>query len=563
MNLKFEEMKYERPDVEDIRKRIIDFKDEFESADNAQKQIDIIYDFAQLNREFDTNLNLVSVRHSIDTRDEFYDKENEYWDENSPLVLETSNLMYKAIFNSKFKDELIEEFGQHYFDLMECDLVLDERATPYLQKINALSSEYSKLIANSKIEFRGKTYTLTQMAPHLQNTDRAYRKEAYEKRWGFFEDNQKKIDQIYDDMVKERTAMAKALGFNSYTELAYKLMKRTDYKASDVAEYREKVRKFVSPLAKKLREEQSSRIGIDNFKFYDESLEYTDGNPNPLGEEKFIVENGQKMYRNLSKETGEFFDFMVENNLLDLTAKPGKQGGGYCTSFDVYKSPFIFANFNGTKGDIEVITHEAGHAFQNYMSQHHKLPEYVWPTMESAEIHSMSMEFLTWKYMELFVGKNMAEKYRYSHLKNAIIFIPYGVLIDHFQHVVYDNPELSPDERRAEFRKLEKMYRPEVDFDNEFLDKGSYWYTQGHVFGSPFYYIDYTLAQVCAFQFLLKNLEDSKEALRDYFELCKAGGSESFYKLVEIANIKNPITTNIIEDIMPKLQVILENLEIK
>ncbi len=267
------------------------------------------------------------------------------------------------------------------------------------------------------------------------------------------------------------------------------------------------------------------------------------------------------MYRELSIETGDFFDFMIENELMDLVAKPKKCVGGYCTSFDKYKSPFIFSNFNGTKGDIDVITHEAGHAFQCYMSQYQLLPEYIWPTYDAAEIHSMSMEFLTWPWMELFFGKN-ANKFKYSALKGALTFIPYGVTIDHFQHYVYENPNATPAERRKKYHELELMYEPDLDYDNDFYDSGAFWFSQGHVFWAPFYYIDYTLAQVCAFQYLLKYLDNKEETLKEYITLCKAGGSESFFKLLEIGNLKNPMNTEILEEITPKLEELLNSIKI-
>jgi len=247
--------------------------------------------------------------------------------------------------------------------------------------------------------------------------------------------------------------------------------------------------------------------------------------------------------------------------LMDLVAKPKKRVGGYCTSLDKYKSPFIFSNFNGTKGDIDVITHEAGHAFQCYMSQYQLLPEYVWPTYESAEIHSMSMEFLTWPWMELFFGKN-ANKFKYSALKGALTFIPYGVTIDHFQHYVYENPNATPEERRKKYHELELIYKPDLDYDNDFYDSGAFWFAQGHVFWAPFYYIDYTLAQVCAFQYLLKYLDNKEETLKEYITLCKAGGSESFFKLLEIGKLKNPMNTDILEEIVPKLEELLKNIEV-
>lgn len=559
--MKFKDMPYERPNIDKVIGYIKATKENLENSSSAEEQINLIKDFTDFRKDFDTTTSIAHVRHTMNTLDEFYAKENEFFDENLPIVETNLVEVSKAIYNSKFKKELEEEFGTHYFKLLECNLVLNENAIPFMQKENELVTKYSKIIANSQIDFRGKTYTLTQMAPLLQNPDREYRKEAYKASNAFFKANLEEFDALYDELVKTRTDMAKALGYENYVDLQYKLLQRTDYDSKDVANYREKVLKTITPLAVELRKEQANRLGISDFKYFDIACDYKDGNSNPRGDYKFIVENAQKMYQELSKETGEFFDFMVENELMDLVAKPGKRSGGYCTSFDKYKSPFIFSNFNGTRGDIDVITHEAGHAFQNFMSQHQILPEYIWPTYEACEIHSMSMEFLTWPWMELFFGDE-ANKFKYSALKSAITFIPYGVTIDHFQHFVYENPNATPEERRNKYHELELMYEPDKDYDDDFLEMGTYWFKQGHVFSTPFYYIDYTLAQVCAFQYLLKSLENKEKALDEYITLCKTGGAESFFKLMDIGKLKNPMTTSVLEEIAPKLKEVVSGIEI-
>ncbi|MFQ9333307.1 MAG: M3 family oligoendopeptidase, partial [Finegoldia magna] len=346
----------------------------------------------------------------------------------------------------------------------------------------------------------------------------------------------------------------------SYIEYQYKSLMRTDYDKNDVAKYREFVKKYVTPVYLELRKKQSKRIGIEDMKAYDNNVMFTDGNAKPHGEKDFLVDNAKKMYSELSPETKKFFDFMYERELFDLESKKGKEGGGYCTTIEDYESPFIFANFNGTTHDVEVMTHEAGHAFQSYTSMDGRIFEYIWPTFEACEIHSMSMEFLTWPWMELFFEEE-TDKFKFSHLDGAISFIPYGVTIDHFQHFVYENPDCTPEERKAKYHEIELMYRPNLDYDDEFLEKGTWWYRQGHIFNNPFYYIDYTLAQVCAFQFLLKSRKNREEAFKDYLEICKVGGSQSFFGIMKSGNIKNPMNDGVLEEILPQLLEILDEIE--
>jgi len=338
-------------------------------------------------------------------------------------------------------------------------------------------------------------------------------------------------------------------------------MLRTDYNEEMVANYRRQVKESLVPVTTKLRERQRQRLGLDELMYYDEKLEFKTGNANPKGNSQWIKNNAKKMYKELSPETDEFFNFMVDNELLDLESKKGKAVGGYCTYISKYKSPFIFSNFNGTSGDIGVLTHEAGHAFQVYSSRKYEIPEYNFPTYEACEIHSMSMEFLTWPWMELFF-EGEVDKHKFSHLSDALLFIPYGVSVDEFQHFVYNNPEATPLERKHAWRDIEKKYLPHRKYgDNDFLEEGGYWQQQIHIYGMPFYYIDYTLAQVCALQFLSKTREDSEEAWKDYLRLCQAGGSKSFLELVKLANLTSPFENGCIEGVIDTIDKWLDTVD--
>ncbi len=559
--MKFKDMPYIRPNMDEVKETFNKFIDDFKNAKNSSEEIKLIYDYDDFFKKLVTTIQLCEVRNSIDTRDEFYEKEKKFFDENTPIIESLSTKMNETILNSKDISSIEKEFGSHLIELIKTQTLIKEEAIPFLQKENELMTKYEKLIANSKIEFEGKTYTLTQMGPFLQDANRERRKKAYEAQWKFFEENEDAIDNIYDELVHTRDDCAKSLGFKNYVDFRYLNLQRTDYTSKDIAKYRKKILENITPIAVKLRQAQAKTLGIEDFKYYDRAVEFPDGNENPIGDKDFIVKNATKMYDELSDETSKFFRFMVENELMDLVAAPGKRSGGYCTSFDEYKSPFIFSNFNGTSADIDVITHEAGHAFQNFMSQDQIISNYIWPTYESCEIHSMSMEFLTWPWMYLFF-KN-ADKFKYSALKDAICFLPYGVTIDHFQTWVYENPNASADERKKKYKELENMYDPNLNYDNEFLNKGTFWFKQSHVFTSPLYYIDYTLAQVCAFEYLVKYLEDREKTLQEYITLCKAGGSKSFFNLLTIGNLKNPMTTDVIKEIAPKLEKVLKELKEK
>ena len=560
--MKFNEYKYEHLDLEKIKKEFSEFIESFEKAENVEGQVNAFDKIIKLRNHIETMQTLVSVRHSIDTNDEFYDKENEYIDEISPILFGFTNDFYKALVNSKFKDELIQKYGKFLFDLAENTLkTFSPEIIPDAQEENRLSSKYSKLIASAKIDFDGKELNLSQMVPYTQSKDRNVRIEAAKKVAQFFSENQDEFDNIYDSLVKVRTRMAQKMGYKNFVEFGYKQLSRLEYDAKMVEGYRKQVLENIVPLHTELRERQGKRLGVDKLKFYDEAIKFNSGNADPHGSPEWILNNGKTMYKELSKETDEFFTFMTENNLLDLLSKKGKMSGGYCTYIPEHKAPFIFANFNGTSHDIDVLTHEAGHAFQVYHSRGFEVPEYLWPSYEACEIHSMSMEFLTWPWMNLFF-ENDTDKYKFIHLSEALLFIPYGVTVDEFQHWVYENPEATPKERREKWIEIEKKYLPTRDYGEvEELKNGIFWFRQGHIFSSPFYYIDYTLAQVCAFQFWIKSRENREKAWQDYLNLCKLGGSKPFFELMKSANLKNPFEEGTLAIVIPKIKEYLDNVD--
>lgn len=549
--MSFSNYTYTRPNMDEISSQFETAIKKFSEATSADAQNQAMKEINDIRNDVGTMSNLCYIRHSIDTNDEFYKAEQDYMDEIQPVIEGFVTRYAEELVKSKFRSELEEKWGSQLFALAEAQLkAFSPEIVPLLQKENKLSSDYTKLIASAKIDFEGEERTLAQMEPFAESTDREVRKRANEARFGFLAENEHELDRIYDELVKVRTEIAQKLGYDNFVELAYLRMMRTDYDAAMVTKFRDQVKEFIVPMATSLKERQRERIGVDKLKYYDEAFNFKTGNAVPKGSPEWIVENGQTMYDELSKETGEFFSYMREEQLMDLVAKKGKAGGGYCTYIENYKAPFIFSNFNGTSGDIDVLTHEAGHAFQVYSSRHYEIPEYNWPTYEACEIHSMSMEFFTWPWMERFF-KEDTEKYKFSHLSSALLFLPYGVAVDEFQHWVYENHTATPSERKSAWREIEKKYMPHKDYDgNEYLENGGFWQRQAHIYNSPFYYIDYTLAQICAFQFWKRSRDNQEEAWKDYVHLCSLGGSKAFTGLVKEANLISPFEEGCVESVV-------------
>lgn len=561
-------MKYIRPDINDIGKNIKKLTDEFRNAKTFKEADQIMTEINNIRNEFDSMKIIAFINYSNDTGNKEFNEEQDYFDKNNPLFTDFVFEYFNALVSSVFKEELIAKYGKHLFEIAEISLksfsheIIDD-----MQKENHLGSEYMKLKASAKIIFDNKEYNLQELEPMMESTDRDTRHKAFVAYWKFFEDNGGEFDKIYDELVSLRNDMALKMGYKNYIELGYARMKRMDYNIGMVTEFRENIKKYIVPLAEKLREKQCKRLDMKKLTVYDLFLQFKSGNATPKGKPEWIVKNGKVMYDELSPETKEFYDFMFDNELMNVFSRKGKADMGYCEYIPKYGSPYIFANMNGTDDDITVLTHEAGHAFQAYASRNFIFKEYSEPTMESAEIHSMSMEFLTYPWMNLFF-KDDTDKFKYSHLNGTVNFLPYGVLVDDFQHWIYENPDATPQERKSKWRELEKIYMPHLNYGEiEFLEEGGRWQKQGHIYESPFYYIDYCLAQICAFQFWSKAIHNEngnfKNVLEDYIKLCKAGGSMAFLDLVKYANLESPFEEGVIKKLAEEIESYIDSVDDK
>lgn len=540
--MKFTEMPYQRPDLEALRTQADSILRRIEGASSAQEAADAYRDFDAISEDVTTNLSLAYVRHTIDTKDEFYDKENDFADEAGPAMQEIVQKVKRALLASPFRPELEEQLGKLLFTNLEIAVrAFDPKIMDLMQEENKLQSEYQKLYASAAVEWEGETIPLPKLGPYKQSPDRAVRRAAYEAEGKWFDAHQEELDTLYDKLVHVRTDMGRAMGYDNYLPLGYDRLGRNCYGPEQVAAFREQIARDMVPIVAKVKKDQEKRLGVDKLKFHDDVLLFPDGNADPFGTPEEILAAGREMYRELSPETAEFADFLFGNGLLDVLSKEGKAPGGYCTTFPSYQAPFIFSNFNGTSGDVDVLTHEAGHAFAFYRSMRKGyLSDQTEATIEACEVHSMSMEFLTAPWHEKFFG-DKTRKYEIGHCEDALIFIPYGCMVDEFQHKMYENPDLTPAQRNQLWLELEGKYRPWIDFDGlPFYGRGAGWQRQLHIYECPFYYIDYCLAQTVALQFFAAHLADPKDAWQRYLALVRQAGTASYPQLVKAAGLAVP-----------------------
>ena len=553
--MKFKDMPYERVDFEQVEQEMRALMEAFDSAKDGEEQFAVHQKYYALTDRVGTQMTIAHIRYDADTTDEFYSAEHDYYNEKSPIYHNLALEYEKKLYASPYRDKLVEKIGPVAFKNMEiAQKAMDERLIPLMQEENNLTTEYSKLIAGAKIPFDGQELNLSLLRPYTVHQDRSVRAAAWKAQSEFFAANAQTLDEIYDKLVKNRTAQARALGYDNYLELGYYRMCRNCYGREEVEAFRKQVKEDFVPFAEKLHDRRRQRLGLEKLSCIDTAVYFKEGNPAPLGTPQEILEAGRKMYGELSPETRDFYDFMMENELFDVLGRKTKRAGGYMTYMPVYQAPFVFANFNGTSGDVDVITHECGHAFQGWLSGKDPIREHSDITMETAEIHSMSMEFFAQKWMPLFFGER-ARDYIEMHLEDAAAFIPYGCMVDEFQHIAYGNPDMTPAQRHEAWLALERQYRPHQDYgDDPFFGKGGFWQRQQHIYTSPLYYIDYSLAQSCALQYKVKMDADFEGAWASYLKLCRLSASDFFTNMVKEVGLDSPFEAGCMKNIVEKLE---------
>ena len=560
--MKFNEMTYTRPDIDALLARCRELAAKAAAAPDGDALVRLYYEQSEAFAEYNTAANLANIHDTRDTRDAYWKAEQDFFDANGPAVTNASVEISRAFLANPHVDALTEKFGTTCVAGMKnAVLSMDDRTVELQQQFNALVSRYQQIYGGALVELDGKQLTIPQLGPYKEDLDPAVRRAAYEAEAGYFDAHRAELDELYGQIVQNLNAQARVMGYHDYSELSYVRMNRIGYGPEEIRKFRDQVANDVVPQLQKVMALRAKRTGIAHPAFTDLPILFRDGNPKPIPGYKARMDAARTMYHELSPETAEFIDFMQDNELFDVESRPGKMSGGYMTSLPSYKAPFIFANWNDTSGDVDVLTHECGHAFEGYVAERDPaIPaDLECPGMESAEIHSMAMEFLTAPWHHLLFGKD-TDKYALLHAEDSFVFLAYGCEVDEFQHIMYQNPDLTPDERNAEWLKLEKKYRPWIDFDNlPFYGRGAGWQRQLHIYECPFYYIDYCLSTMAALQFFLLSLTDHKDAWERYLRLVRRAGTASYTELLETAGLKVPFEEGSIKGIAQQMTNWLEN----
>lgn len=545
--MKFQDMEYSRLSYEELQRRYRELSEMLAGAE-SREDFERVMEARQTLWDDMTVMTICSVRHDMNINDEFYAAEQAYYDEIAPRLSELCNQFNRQLMESPFQEELRERIGEFAYVVME----QEQRSfcsglIPLQQEENALIAQYAKLTANATVSWEGREIKRNNVASIQESTDREVRKRMAFALSDSWESQRAELEDIYDKLVKNRDRQAKQLGYRNYVEMAYVQKNRIGYGPKEVARFREEVKRTLAPRYVEQEEKRRERIKLDHLYVYDSPLHFLNGNPKPVGDDRQCMETARRMFEQMSPETAEFIDYLMDNGLYDVEIRDGKVGGGYMTTFEKYRAPFIFANFDGTSENVYIISHEGGHAFQGYLKREEPIRERCGYTSEIAETHAMAMEFWVWPYLELFFGERTKD-YRTQHLEGALQRILYQCEQDEFQQLVYEHPEMTQAERNKLWRKLEGEYFPAKDYGGiRNLEDGCSWQRIPHAFYWPFYAIEYGLAQVCALEYKHWMEKDKKAAWESYLTFCRNTGLKSFPELIKEAGLENPFEEGALE----------------
>ena len=558
---KFKELKFPKPDLEVFLHLYKDATERVEAAKHGDDIIEILFEVDELSRRVTDLLTSTMIRHSMDTTNERYMHDQQWYEENQPSFMKAILDFNDAIYNSPYKDYVKERVGPMYF--VKTDIkrkTFCEENIPLQQREFELLGEYDALMATCQEEVLGEPRSFGALQSLFSHEDREVRKTAFQAFAKFLKNNEEQLEKIWDELLKVRNQMGKNLGYDNYIPLAYLERLRLDYTQEDVARFRQQVVDEIVPLCTKLFERQKERLGLDELKFYDERVLFADGNAKPLGDADYLFNETVKMLRDMSPETDEFINFMLEHELIDYETRPDKALREYATILPARKAPFVFYHFDGTPSGLKSFHEGLGYAFAGYKaSRRQHLEEYYASSSDIMEIHAMSMVQFANKYADSFFGED-AQKYVYSVLHNYLSFIPFSVAVDEFQHICYANMDMTPKERTRVWRDLENKYMPWRNYDNdEFMERGGYWYHKPHFFFHPFFYIEYSLATINAMEMYRKYEERPGTAWKEYLELTDLGGSKGYLETLELSKLTPPFLDGAVKNAIQYVKTILED----
>ena len=463
-----------------------------------------------------------------------------------PKLSEFSDSLNRRIVNHPSVDDLPERYDLMLRGMRNDIEIFRKENIPLGVRQTELVTEAQSINGAMTVDFHGEEMTFPQMSKFLESNDRTERQAAWTTMAGRRMEDNERLSEIFDELISIRHQIALNAGFESYTQYMFRAMHRFDYTIEDCLEFHDSVESVCIPILNEINMNRKAGLEISELRPWDVNEKGGSG-PDIHGKDPLrpfhtveeMVEKLSEMFNEISEDLGGKFDTLVEMDTLDLDTRKGKAPGGYQYYLEKSRVPFIFMNAAGLQGDLETMIHEAGHAFHSLYCGHLELIDERDYPIEFAEVASMSMELLTQPWWDKFYeNEEDAARARRTHLEGVVFLLPWIATIDSFQHWIYANPGHSREERAEVWLSIRDKFGSDMNWTGHTDFREVSWQQQGHLFGVPFYYIEYGIAQLGSLQLWKTQMEDPQKALNDYANAMSLGNTKTLPELFEAADLK-------------------------
>ncbi len=533
-------------------------KREIDSAEGLEKWLMDLSELYSVVHEEDARLYIAMT---CATDDEEAKKRYFHFVENiEPQLKSWGNKLDKKLIDIPYLSELdSSRYGVLIRDVKNELELFREENIPIETELTKLSQEYQSIQGAMTVEYKGKEYTMQQMAAFLEEPNREVRQETWELASKRRLQDADALDELFNRMMELRNKSAANAGFDNYMDFRFKQLGRFDYTPDDCLVFHDSVEKVVMPVYNKILSERKSILGTETLRPWDLSVDPYNRPPlKPFSKAEELMDGCRRIFEKVNPTLGSYFKRMIENGLLDLESHKGKAPGGYQAGLQEVRLPFIFMNAVGLNNDVITLLHEGGHSFHQFAVRNEPLVHYRHAPMEFSEVASMSMELLGANYIDEFYNPAEAARARKKHLERIILIFPWVATIDAFQHWIYSHPKHTIEERDNYWLELFGRFGGDVDYSGYEDILRKLWQRQLHIFEVPFYYIEYGIAQLGALQVWRNSKADMKKAVDDYLHGLSLGGSRRLPELFEGAAIRFDFSE---ETIKPLVDTVVEELD--
>lgn len=479
------------------------------------------------------------------------ERERYFREEVAPVVTEGRHQFMQAFLESRHADAVAEQLGGHMIPVLRNTMEpLDPINTTLRLKEGQVANQYSMMMAVAEVEFNGKAMSLKELGSFMDSPDPELRKQAWLAMRGWVGNNRQTLRQIFAELVEIRHQMGLNLGHPNFVPLGYSGMGRTDYGPAEAATFRESIRTHAVPLRRRLAAEHAARMGAERMRPWDAPYDPELTIPPGAVPVQTQLESAERMFDRISTHLADHLRRMRAEGLIDLEHRHGKRAGAFCTWFSDEGRPAIFCNSTGNADDVRTLIHEMGHAIQHWESGSIQNVLLHSPTADACEIHSLGLEFLTLPFIDEFFTPEHARRFRLGRWRKVVGAMCYRAQVDEFQHWVYENPTATPAEREDAWARIGMLYDSDLDYSGLEEHLGTSWYQLPHIFRSPFYYIDYAIAETAAMQLAIMAEQDHDRAMQTYLHLCRVGGTMGLLDIVSSAGLRSPFDPELMKELM-------------